>query len=595
MIEPKPFPQLSAALIAFGVGVTLIVWAGAELAAIIASGHLLHVSTAVALRCAVEAFGHASTPARSWPRPVGRDLPGPVLYWAATGFVLIAASIVAGATARLVGRVSTRSRTRLGVEASARLARPGELAPLLIRRPVAGRFILGRVGGRLVATEDSSNTQRMRRWQRATLPGRRSSVALIGPTRCGKTAAAITGILEWRGPAILSSVKTDLMSATIAWRRSLGEVRVFDPTGSTDEPTYGWTPLREATTVTGAQKAARAILDAGPRASTEDLDFFLRLAEQLVWPLLLLAATSHLTMRDVVSWILTQQSPLDDQTALGQILRTPTSGIPTRRRQATVDATRALAGIWALDQRTRSSAYATAQTILVPWTDPGVAEASDYDEINLDWLLGGENTLYLCAPLHEQQRLAPVFGGMLGDLIAQAYERVSRTDRELPATLLVLDEAANTPTRWLPQVASTCPGLGLLLVTIWQSKAQLDATYGPLADSVLTNHATKLIFSGVSDLPTLDYAARLVGDEEIVRRATSIDQEQGRRTLNLSQQPVQLLPGHVLRQSKPGNALLVHGSLPPAHLRTCPYYQERRLRTRVVASSRNARASGRKG
>ena len=209
----------------------------------------------------------------------------------------------------------------------------------------------------------------------------------------------------------------------------------------------------------------------------------------------------------------------------------------------------------------------------MPWTDPGVAEASDYDEINLDWLLAGENTLYLCAPLHEQQRLAPVFGGLLGDLISQAYERVSRTDRELPATLLVLDEAANTPTRWLPQVASTCPGLGLLLVTIWQSKAQLDAIYGPLADSVLTNHATKLIFSGVSDLPTLDYAARLVGDEEIIRRATSIDQEQGRRTLNLSQQPVQLLPGHVLRQSKPGNALARARQPPtraPAHLSLLP-------------------------
>ena len=41
MTEPKQSPQLSGALIAFGVAVTLILWAGAELAAIIASGHPL--------------------------------------------------------------------------------------------------------------------------------------------------------------------------------------------------------------------------------------------------------------------------------------------------------------------------------------------------------------------------------------------------------------------------------------------------------------------------------------------------------------------------------------------------------------------------
>ena len=56
-------------------------------------------------------------------------------------------------------------------------------------------------------------------------------------------------------------------------------------------------------------------------------------------------------------------------------------------------------------------------------------------------------------------------------------------------------------TRWLPGVASTCSGLGMLLVTIWQSKAQIDAAYGILADSVLTNHGTKIFFSGVRTSP----------------------------------------------------------------------------------------------
>jgi type IV secretion system protein VirD4 len=581
MNEPDRPTGLAAVVIAMAASVALVLWLGAELAAVVHSGRIFHTSGAVILRSDFRALIHPDMPARFWPRAISTQLPGPELYWSATGVVLALGVLLAAAGARVIGRFRGRTRTRLGVDASARLARRSELHPLIIKHPTAGRLILGRVARRLVATENPPAADSTRRWLPTQQAGRRSSVVLIGPTRCGKTAATISGILDWRGPAILSSVKADLMAATIGWRRSLGDARVFDPTGSTREPTYGWSPLRDATNVTGAQKAARALIDAGPHAGTEDLDFFLRLAEQLLWPHLLLGATSGQTMRDVVRWILTQESPLDNHTQLGQTIQDIVARPESSNHDTATEASRSLAAIWTLDERTRSSAYATAQTLLGPWTDPGVAEASDYQEIDLDWLLAGENTLYLCAPLHEQHRLAPVFGGLLGDLINQAYERVSRTDHELPTTLLVLDEAANIPTRWLPNVASTCAGLGLVLVTIWQSKAQLDAAYGPLADSVLTNHGTKLIFSGASDLQTLEYAARLVGDEEITRQATSIDQDHGRRTLNLSQHAVPLLPGHVLRQSRVGHALLVHGTLPPAHLQTRPYYQDRRLRARA--------------
>jgi hypothetical protein len=32
---------------------------------------------------------------------------------------------------------------------------------------------------------------------------------------------------------------------------------------------------------------------------------------------------------------------------------------------------------------------------------------------------------------------------------------------------------------------------------------------------------------------------------------------------------------------RPGHALLVHGTLPPAHIRTRPYYRDRRLAARA--------------
>jgi type IV secretion system protein VirD4 len=52
-----------------------------------------------------------------------------------------------------------------------------------------------------------------------------------------------------------------------------------------------------------------------------------------------------------------------------------------------------------------------------------------------------------------------------------------------------------------------------LQATIWRTKAQLDAAYGRLSDSVLTNHLTKVVFSGCPGPATLDSVSSLLGEE----------------------------------------------------------------------------------
>jgi len=405
-------------------------------------------------------------------------------------------------------------------------------------------------------------------------------VAIIGPTRCGKTANMVSAILEHVGPAILSSVKDDLLEATLARRRELGEVKVFDPIGTTGQTCAQWSPLRAADTLTGAQKSARALATTVAVGDRGDVTFFTDVAFDLLWPLFYAAHVSGSTMTDVLRWVLTRDQP--NTKRRGEVATILDAGLASgnrARRQAARQALAALGSAWATDHRTGSSIYITAQRLLGVWQDPAVQAATQICEIDLDWLLEGDNTLYICSPLDDQARLAPLFAGLLSDLVQQqAYERVARTRQALPDLLVVLDEAANTPTRWLPNVASTCSGLGILLVTIWQSKAQIDAAYGILADSVLTNHGTKIIFSGVSDLSTLEYVTRLIGEEEVHQRATSTDLVHGSRSINESTTLLRLLPGDVIRQAATFEALLIHGSLPPAHLRARPYHLDRRLR-----------------
>ena len=163
-----------------------------------------------------------------------------------------------------------------------------------------------------------------------------------------------------------------------------------------------------------------------------------------------------------------------------------------------------------------------------PWTDPGLAASADGCDITLDWLTSGNNTLYLSAPLGDEGRVGVVFSVLLQDLIGQAFARSNRHGTAIdPRLLVVLDEAANTPLPKLPQWAATVAGAGIQLVTVWQSKAQLDQAFGKDADNVLTNHRTKLIFpSGLSDLATIDYVSALVGEEHV---RSDLDEPNGGR------------------------------------------------------------------
>ena len=448
---------------------------------------------------------------------------------------------------------------------------------MLIRRPETGRFVLGRVGRRLVATEKPS---RRRRRGRAS---DRGAVALIGPSRSGKTTAAVGGILDWHGPAVLSSVKADLLATTYAWRAGRGEVLVYDPTHTTGMATASWTPLREAGSIIGAQRAARSLCDAAPRGENVEggLDFWLTQAEILLSGLLWVAANKGLDMAAVCEWVMVQDSPSEAskgqvKTFVDELICDDDEDI----RVGAAQAARSLLSVWRMEERTRSSVYATAQSVVWPWADPGVAAASKGIGVNLDWLLESERTVYLCAPIEDQQRLSPAFGGLLNDIIRQVYLKVARTNRPLdPPLLVVVDEAGNTPLRALPEYASTLAGLGVLLVTIWQSLAQIEEAYRGHSDTIITNHLSKVFYGGQSDPIALRYLSQVLGDFEV--DTTSRTRHHGPDSTQFATTHLPLVPPHAARQMRSGGALLIHGTLPPAHIRTRAWWKDRRLSARV--------------
>lgn len=543
-------------------------WLAGNLAALIGRGRPLRAGLGDALSALTRLPSHAGDPRLAWDEPARSNLPGPVIYWLAVVMVLLLAVTVATAVMQRLGSQRHEppdKRRRLGVETQARLATTRDLRPLLTRQPEPGRFVLARWGRNVLSTEGTS--ERGRR-------GVRGAVAVFGPSQSGKTTGLIDGVGAWDGPAIVSSVKTDLLRATVTNREQQGEVKVFDPLGVTGTPSASWSPLRGASDLAGALAAAQVLARAGAEEAPNDR-FWRGQAEQLIAAMLWTAAnTEGHTMRNVVRWVLELDRPQGESGGtLAPLVRLLTDHTDPATALAARQVQGWLHGQWSTDPRTTSSVYATARNAVWPWADPAIAATADGCDITLDWLLADANTLYLSAPLGDETRIGIVFAVLLHDLITQAFDRFNRTGEALdPRLLVLLDEAANTPLPKLPQWSSTVTGAGIQLVTVWQSKAQLDTTYGKDAEPVLTNHRSKLIYpSGITDLATVQYVSELVGDEHV--RSDLDDHRWNAQTGEhlTGRSPgtaLPFLPASTLRRAAVGDALLVHGHLPPVWLRS---------------------------
>jgi type IV secretory pathway TraG/TraD family ATPase VirD4 len=248
-----------------------------------------------------------------------------------------------------------------------------------------------------------------------------------------------------------------------------------------------------------------------------------------------------------------------------------------------------ISGIWGEADETRSGIYASAQTLFAPWEDTRIATNSELTEtVDLDWLYGGagRRSLYICMPEHPKDalRFAVVFGGLIGALTDQAYAKRNRTNQQLPNLLLVLDEAGNTAASWLPDLSTTCASVGITLMSFWQSLAQIQHRYGDRTNTLITNHLTKIFFGGISDPMSGDTASKLSGSQEVLSRSstTSDNSNNGaRRSLTENTTATGLIGADLVRQIRPGDALCIHGTLQPIHLRTRRYWEDRALRRRA--------------
>ena len=245
--------------------------------------------------------------------------------------------------------------------------------------------------GPLLATEDRERHPLKPR--RARRQGNRGSVALIGPTGSGKTALAASAIATWDGPVVAVSRR----SATCTTRPpppapARGEIAVFDPGMATGLATARWSPLEAVTTSSGALRTGRALAQAIPpqrRHQRRLLGQARREAARRVHgrrrpvppaqPRPGRAAVpggQHGAHRHLGDDDGRRLRPGHQPAAEG---RPATSGRPLEVKLIARHASVTFIGVAKEDHKIRSSIYSTASHAIDPWLEPSVAHSATDD------------------------------------------------------------------------------------------------------------------------------------------------------------------------------------------------------------------------
>jgi len=388
-------------------------------------------------------------------------------------------------------------------------------------------------------------------------------LCVIAPTRSGKTTRVVMReAAEHVGPAVVLSNKTDVLAATAAIRAERGPVWVYAP--MSDLRSVGmrgccWTPLTGCGDWSGALAMAQWIFDADPGAaaasdSSGGARFYNREAVEALLPALLhAAALGDRRMVDVLGWLRGGVDALD-------VPRELLDGHSAQH------AALALAGVQALDERPRSLLTMSAAQLIGAYRHPQV-QAADRRGFDPDRLLDEGGTLYLIAPEGHQELLAPIFGGLLGELLRTCERRAQhvRDPRTLPLVKVLADEAAHLlPLARLATYLSVSAGWGLRWCLIFQSASQIRHRYGVQADVVLGNALCKLALGPIHDRATRDELVALLGDELVEQTSHTRDSMGSRGSVTRHEQLRPKVTAEQLAMLGEGEAIAIHGRDLPA-------------------------------
>jgi type IV secretory pathway TraG/TraD family ATPase VirD4 len=595
-----PSDYLLAGLLTVIALVTGGVWAVGQTAALLTGHGWPNMPVTEGLAVATRLPRHLSDPAAAWPTTVRASLPGPVGFVAAAILDLLAVLSAVVVVARGLGR----RRRRRGFASPAQLravfshhaarAHAPRLRPTLTaRRQDHGRawwrpLPSVRIGsgrpGKVAVCEVAVDAGRADPHAHGTptplAVGIENSVLVLAAPRTGKTSqVVIPWVTNWPGPALVTSVRSDVALATLELRRQRGPVAVMDLTGTTWPDPLTWSPTTGCERFDAARRRADLLVTVGKTsghgigADSTNAAFFGTSATNLLAAWLHAAALTGHTMTDVLAWALNDH----DDTPIRLL-----DGAP----RAATGVAGMLDSLYRSPAETRANLFATVLTGIAPllsetaaatFSPPPTTSPAAPGSFAPRKFLDTGGTVYLIVPDTHAAELAPLIASFVDDLLREATTRAatSPSGRLDPPLGLFLDEVANVaPLPQLPQVMSYAAGSGIFVTAVLQDLAQARARWGHDGADMLWSAATcKVILGGLTGGEP-DQIAALAGSYRETLTTTTVHTHTGTTLMTgLNDRPV--LTPDTVRTLDPGlrQALLLHATTPPVITRMTRHYE----------------------
>jgi type IV secretion system protein VirD4 len=448
---------------------------------------------------------HLADPKQAWPAPARIDLPGPV------GFAVAAAMVLTAMAALLVVvmRKAARGRSHRGFASRAQLSASLTEKAVLARGPVVRPSVKGTKFG---VTDVGV---RLGRAIPAGIPLATSienSVSIFSAPRQGKSSQIVIPWLHgWRGPALVTSVRRDVLENTATLRAEQGPVLVMAPTGMVDWPDMvQWSPTAGCENFDKALARAKVMVTVGRSGNSSsgesDNKFFGMAATNLLAGWLHAAAIADLSMDAVLRWALNEglDEPLH---ILGQ------------HPKAAPGIAELLDNLYKSPaDTTRSNLWTTVQTAVAPLLSPA-ARATFCPELgaglDIAAFLRAGGTIYLNVAETQAESLAPLISAFVDEFIEEAKHLADSLPggRLDPPLAIIGDEIANiSPLPQIPSLMSYAGGSGIFLVLVFQTMAQVIERWGVQGAAMIWGSATVKIAMGGLSGDELDDLSKLSGE-----------------------------------------------------------------------------------
>ena len=327
---------------------------------------------------------------------------------------------------------------------------------------------------------------------------------VMAPPRTFKTAFLADVILRYPGPVIATTTKADVFALTSGVRAQAGPVHVFNPQGIGGAgSTFRWSPVAGCQDPATAIRRADAFAFAVSQKGVEDGTFWSAKASDYLRGYFHAAALTGMDLRAVAAWV----SGADPE-------------VPEQILAA------AGAHQWALTlAELHSEAHKTAATVRMVMSralsfmaDPALAACvlpGPGEGFDIPAFLREAGTVYMIADaVSEEAPVAALFAAMATEIhyVAAQTGQASTARRLDPPLLMGLDEVTQICPVPLPFWLSDSGGKGIQVCAVAHGEAQLTGRWGEHGRQVvLDTSSVKVFLPGITDVTTLDAAAKLCG------------------------------------------------------------------------------------